>query len=349
MKTTTISDIADLAGVSKSTVSRVLTGNSFVDDSKKQKILKAIEDTGYIPNIAAQSLRGRSTKTIGVILNLDPDYHFSDFVSMETLRGISSTARNSGYRVSVIIEPCNEAVPKILKEQSVDGVIVMGLKEKEEALLTLAEEGSSGKSDIPVVLLNFSEEYDSFPSVSFDNEENAYNFTQYVISMGHREIGLIDSSGDVLAVSNRKHGILRALEDSGIVFRPEWYFEFLAIDKMEAGREAALSFMKLEKKPSVLIASEDDIALSFIAAVSSYGLRVPDDVSVVGVDNIPMSQYSHPPLTTEKVEGYRRGLMAFKFLKSLLDGEELKEKHLKIPSVIVERKSLKKINGGNNG
>ncbi len=341
MKSTTISDIARIAGVSKSTVSRVLTGNSFVEDTKKEKILKAIDDTSYVPKLAAQSLRGRSTRTIGVILNLDPDYHFSDFVSMETLRGISSSAQKLGYRVSVIIEPCNDAIPKIIMDRSVDGIIVMGLKEKEEALLSLAE---AGESEIPIVLLNYSEEYKTFPSVSFDNNENSYNFAQYVISMGHSRIGLIDSSKDVLAVYNRKMGILRALKDSGIEYKPEWHFEYLNINTMEAGKQLASSFMKLEKRPSVVIASEDDIALAFIAGITSAGLRVPEDISVVGVDNIPMSQYSNPPLTTEKVEGYRRGIMAFKMLKTLLDGEELKEKHMKIRSVIIERDSLKKIN-----
>ncbi len=341
MKTTTISDIASIAGVSKSTVSRVLTGNSFVDSSKKVRILKAIEDTEYVPKLAARSLRGSSTRTIGVILNLDPDYHFSDFVSMETLRGISSSAQKSGYRVSVIIEPCNAAIPTIIRDKSVDALIVMGLKEKEEALLSLS---NTEGSEIPIVLLNYSQEYKAFPSVSFSNEENAYDFSMYVISMGHEDIGLIDSSRDVLAVANRNHGILRALKESRIRHNPEWYFEYSNISGMEAGKRAASSFMKLERKPSVVIASEDDIALSFIAGITSAGLRVPEDISVVGVDNIPMSQYSNPPLTTEKVEGYRRGIMAFKMLKALLDGEELKEKHMKIRSVIVERDSLKKIN-----
>ncbi|RKX73259.1 MAG: hypothetical protein DRP49_07785, partial [Spirochaetes bacterium] len=177
MKTTTISDIAGIAGVSKSTVSRVLTGNSFVNGLKKTRILKAIEETGYVPKLAARSLRGSRTKTIGVILNLDPDYHFSDFVSMETLRGISSSAQKSGYRVSVIIEPCTAAIPTILRDKSVDGLIVMGLKEKEEALLSLAE---TGGSEIPIVLLNYSQEYKYFPSVSFSNEENAFDFAMYV-------------------------------------------------------------------------------------------------------------------------------------------------------------------------
>ena len=340
MKTTTISDIAGIAGVSKSTVSRVLTGNSFVNGLKKTRILKAIEETGYVPKLAARSLRGSRTKTIGVILNLDPDYHFSDFVSMETLRGISSSAQKSGYRVSVIIEPCTAAIPTILRDKSVDGLIVMGLKEKEEALLSLAE---TGGSEIPIVLLNYSQEYKYFPSVSFSNEENAFDFAMYVISMGHEDIGLIDSSRDVLAVANRNHGILRALQEGGINPTPEWYFEYSIISGMEAGKRAASSFVKLDRTPTVVITSEDDIALSFIAGISSAGLRGPEDISVVGVDNIPMSKYSNPPLTTEKVDGYHRGLTAFKMLKSLLDGEDLKEKHIKIRSVIVERDSLKKI------
>ncbi|RKX69685.1 MAG: hypothetical protein DRP60_16405, partial [Spirochaetes bacterium] len=248
MKTTTISDIASIAGVSKSTVSRVLTGNSFVDSSKKVRILKAIEDTEYVPKLAARSLRGSSTRTIGVILNLDPDYHFSDFVSMETLRGISSSAQKSGYRVSVIIEPCNAAIPTIIRDKSVDALIVMGLKEKEEALLSLS---NTEGSEIPIVLLNYSQEYKAFPSVSFSNEENAYDFSMYVISMGHEDIGLIDSSRDVLAVANRNHGILRALKESRIRHNPEWYFEYSNISGMEAGKRAASSFMKLERKPSV--------------------------------------------------------------------------------------------------
>ncbi len=219
-------------------------------------------------------------------------------------------------------------------------MIVMGLKEKEEALLSLAE---TGGSEIPIVLLNYSQEYKYFPSVSFSNEENAFDFAMYVISMGHEDIGLIDSSRDVLAVANRNHGILRALQEGGINPTPEWYFEYSIISGMEAGKRAASSFVKLDRTPTVVITSEDDIALSFIAGISSAGLRVPEDISVVGVDNIPMSKYSNPPLTTEKVDGYHRGLMAFKMLKSLLDGEDLKEKHIKIRSVIVERDSLKKI------
>ena len=320
-----------------STVSRVLTGHSFVEDSKKAKILKAIEETFYVPKLAAQSLRGRSSRTIGVILNLDPDYHFSDFVSMETLRGISSTAQKNGYRVSVIIESCNHAIPTILRDLSVDGVIVMGLKEREEVLIKLAE---SEEPEIPIILLNYSEKYDVFPSVSFDNNENAYSFSRYVISKGHNRIGLLDSSKDVLAVKNRKQGILRALKDSGVEYRQEWDFEYSDINPMEAARMAARRFMDLDEKPSVIIASADILALSFIAGVSSADIRVPEDISVVGVDNIPMSEYSNPPLTTEKVEGYLRGQLAFKMLKTLLDGEIPEDKHHKIRSVIVERDSL---------
>ena len=339
-KNIVISDIARIAGVSKSTVSRVLTGNSFVEESKRLKILKVIKDTGYIPNIAARSLRGRSTGTIGVILNLDPNYHFTDYISMETLRGISSEANKMGLKVSVIIEKCTHALPRVLKDQSVDGLIVMGLKKNESALQSI---DNPEDLEIPIVLLNYSQDFERFPSVSFSNESNAYDFTMYVISMGHINIGTIDNSSDILSVKNRMNGARTALDESGIKYNSDWHFVFEDINAGDAGRKGAEKFLQLKTRPSVIIASADDIAISFIATVTALGLKVPDDVSVVGVDNIPISKYVHPPLTTEKVEGYRRGTLAFRMLKTLLDEERLQERHVYIRSVIVERESLKKI------
>ena len=339
-KNITISDIARIAEVSKSTVSRVLTGNSYVEESKKSKILKAIKETGYVPNFAARSLRGRSTGTIGVILNLDPDYHFSDFISMETLRGISSSAYEQGYNVSVIVEECTHALPRILKDQSVDGLIVMGLKEKEKALEIIK---NPEDLSIPVVLLNYSESFKRFPSVSFSNEKNGYDFLMYVISMGHKDVGTIDCSPDILAVKNRMEGFRRALDQSGFAFIPEWHFIYKDIDQGEAGRKGAEHFLQLKTKPSVIIASADDIAISFIASITAAGLKVPEDVSVVGVDDIPISKYINPPLTTQKVEGYKRGTLVFEMLGQLMNGDKPTEKHVYIRSAIIERKSLKRI------
>ena len=339
-KNITISDIARITGVSKSTVSRVLTGNSYVEESKKSKILQTIKETGYVPNFAARSLRSRNTGTIGVILNLDPDYHFSDFISMETLRGISSSAYELDYNVSVIVEECTHALPRILKDQSVDGLIVMGLKETEEALETIK---NPEELPIPVVLLNYSKNFKRFPSVSFSNEISGYDFMMYVISLGHKDVGTIDCSPDILAVKNRMQGVRRALDESGFDFIPDWHFTFKDIGQGEAGRKGAEYFLQLKTRPSVIIASDDDIAISFMASVTAAGLKVPEDVSIVGVDDIPISKYMNPPLTTQKVEGYKRGTLVFKMLGQLMNGDELEEKHVYMRSEIVERESLKRI------
>jgi len=338
----TIADIAGIAGVSKSTVSRVLTGSSFVEEAKRRKILRAIERTGYVPKAAARSLRGKINNAVGVILNLDPDYHFTDYVSMETLRGISSGAGRAGYRVSVIIEPCSRALPGILKEQSLDGLVIMGLKDTEKALDDIA-----GPYDIsvPLVLLNYSERYSRFYSVSFANRINAYDFTMHVLAMGHRRVGTVSSSPDVLAVRNRLEGIREALDEAGAEYNPSWHFSFRGVSSGEAGLRGAELFLSLEDRPSVIMASDDDIAISFISRVTAAGFDVPGDVSVTGVDNIPISEYVRPPLTTESVSGYQRGILAFDMLKTLLDGEEPEEKHVYIRSGVVERESLKNLNG----
>jgi LacI family transcriptional regulator len=341
-KNITISDIARIAEVSKSTVSRVLTGNSFVEESKRDRIMRAIEKTSYVPNLAARSLRGKNTGTIGVILNLDPDYHFSDYISMETLRGISSSGSEYGYNVSIIVEECSLALPRILKDQSVDGLIVMGLKETEKALEVIE---NPDELSIPVVLLNYSEKFERFPSVSFSNEKNGYNIMKYIISRGHKNVGTIDCSPDLLAVKNRMKGVRTALDESGIDFIQAWQFIFEDIDQGEAGRKGADKFLELETRPSVIIASADDIAISFIASLTAAGLNIPEDVSIVGVDDIPISKYIHPPLSTQKVEGYKRGTLVFKMLKQLMEGEKPEEKHVYIGSEILERESLKKIKG----
>ena len=139
--------------------------------------------------------------------------------------------------------------------------------------------------------------------------------------------------------------VYRALGQSACAFDfvPEWHFAFKDIDQGEAGRKGGEYFLRLKRRPSIIIASADDIAISFIASVTAAGLKVPDDVSVAGVDDIPISKYIHPPLTTQKVEGYKRGTMVFKMLGELMNGDKPEEKHVYIRSVIIERESLNRI------
>ena len=149
-KKITIKEVAKLAGVSNSTVSRVLTGSAPVNDDIRQRILRVIEETNYYPNVSARALSGRKTDVIGVLLNSDPDYHFSDFVSMETLRGITASAVKIDLRVTIIPARLSDSYERLKAERQLDGLIVMGLHKTETVLDSL---NKNWKKEIPIVLL----------------------------------------------------------------------------------------------------------------------------------------------------------------------------------------------------
>lgn len=343
----TISDIARLSGVSKSTVSRVLTGSAPVRDELKKRVLKVIEENQYSPNLAARSLSLKKTDTIGVILNLDPNYHFRDYVSMETLRGISVTATKAGIRLSIAIGPVASILPRLAGERSVDGVIIMGLQEGDEKVLDVMPNNASyTHSPIPIVLLNYSAEFKRYPSVAFSHEEDAYSLIEYLTAKGHVNIGIIECSPELIYIRNRKRGLLRAFKDFHVHFKDAWDIQIEGINEDTAGKEAAEYFLSLKEKPSVIIASSDSIAISFMGRLLAYGVKIPEDISVVGMDDIPVSKYIHPALTTEILDGFSRGKKACELMCSLIRSEIIEDKHIFIRSAFVERDSLLNLNTG---
>ena len=337
----TISDIARLAGVSKSTVSRVLTGSTPVREVLKSRVLKVIKKHNYSPNLAARSLSLKKTGTIGVILNLDPDYHFQDYVSMETLRGISVTATISHIRLSIAIGSVASILPGIIAERSVDGVIIMGLRDDDiETLAPLSSDEVSSADTIPILLLNYNQEFKSYPSVAFSHEEDAYSMIQYLAEKGHNDIGIIECSPELIYIQNRKQGFLNAFKDLGMDFNDEWDIKINKVNENTAGKEAADYFLSLQRRPTVIVASSDNIALSFMGRLLASGVKIPEDISIVGMDNIPISKYVHPALTTEVLDGFGRGKKACQMMCALINSEEIDDKHIFISSAIVERDSL---------
>ena len=337
----TISDIAKLTGVSKSTVSRVLTGNTPVREELKNRVLKVIKKYNYSPNLAARSLSLKKTNTIGVILNLDPNYHFRDYVSMETLRGISVKATEFEIRLSIAIGPVAAILPRLAGERSVDGIIVMGLREGDEKTFNTMHKNSVSITDkVPVLLLNYSSEFKNYPSVAFSHEEDAYSLIKYLTEKGHRRIGIIECSPELVYIKNRKRGFLRAFNDFNLQFKQEWDIQIEGINEDTAGKEAAEYFLSLKEKPSVVVSSSDNIAISFMGRLLASGVKIPYDVSVVGMDDIPISKYVHPALTTEVLDGFSRGKKACEMLCSLIRSEKLKDSRIFIRSAFVERDSL---------
>jgi LacI family transcriptional regulator len=337
-KKITIKEVAALAGVSNSTVSRILTGNAPVRDEVKNKVLRIIKETNYYPNASARALSGRKTNTIGVFLNADPDYHFNDYISMETLRGITSTALEINLRINIIPSSLTTSYDRIVAERQLDGMIVMGLHKSEPVLQRLND---AEATEIPIVLLNYSDKLRKIHSVSFSHHKDTYELTRYLISKGHKEIMFIDSL-DLLYVENRKNGFLDAMKESGLNPKCGRFLSVSGGDEGEIGKNTALGYMELGNKPSVIIAPSDNGAISCMTKLIVEGVRVPEDVSIVSVDDIPIARYVNPALTTVKLSGFERGQVAIKTMKSLMDGQAV-EQHVFIKSHIVERASLKRL------
>lgn len=335
----TIWDVAKLAGVSISTVSRVLNNTAPVSEELAKRVTRVVREYNYHPSHAARSLSGTKTGTIGVLMNLDPEYHFRDFVSMETLRGITSAAGEQGLQVNIVVGGIDEVCERYVSQRLVDGLIVMGLRQREEYLL------EQQRPRLPIVLTNYDEAYRGYPTVSFAHQDNAYRLTSLVISKGHTDIGFVDFSRNLLYLKNRKQGFLRALHESGLERRDDYLLEVKGLDEQEAGREGALIYLERPKKPTVLMAPSDNVALACMTTLTANGVRIPEDVSITGVDDVPLARFAHPPLATEAIDGYLRGRKSMEMMVELLGGQELSRRHMFIHSEIRQRESLAEVSG----
>lgn len=333
----TIERVAELAGVSISTVSRVLNNTAPVSAELAERVKKVVEENNYHPSQAARVLSGTPTSTVGVLMNLDPEYHFRDYVSMETLRGITSAAGHYGFCVNIVIGSLDEVYHRFASQRMVDGFIVLGLREREEFLLSCEDVGR------PIVLTNYRKAYRKYPSVSFAHKDNAHRLSNLIISKGHSNIGFIDFHRNLLYLQNRKDGFLRAMREAELEARSDTLLEVQGLDEQEAGQEAALRYLELEVKPTALMAPSDNVALSCMTTLSANGVRIPGDVSVTGVDDIPLAAFANPPLTTEALNGYARGRKAMEMMVELLSGRRLTRRHIFIHSEIIQRETLDEV------
>jgi LacI family transcriptional regulator len=306
----TIKDVAKRAGVSASTVSRTLSGRIPVHEETKQKVMQAVRELNYQPNVLAKGLKEGRTHTIGLIL---PNIRNPVFPAVA--RGVEDIARKNGY----IVILCNtdeslqmekEYVDK-LKKRWVDGLIFATAVRDTEHIIKLQESG------FPVVLLvrNVGQQVDA---VIVDNYKAAREAVEYLITMGHRKIAMINGNMDLTLYRERFAGYRKALEDAGIPFVRELVVEDESKDS--DGYAAMNSLLKHEIVPDAVFASSDPKAAGVIRAIKDWGWKVPEDISVIGFDDLDMSALLDPPLTTISQPLYQMGARAAQRLIELIEG-----------------------------
>ncbi|KIL41169.1 catabolite control protein A [Gordoniibacillus kamchatkensis] len=333
--TVTIYDVAREAGVSMATVSRVVNNNPNVKPQTRKKVFEAIERLGYRPNAVARGLASKKTTTVGVVI---PD--ISNPIFAEVARGIEDIANM--YHYNIIL--CNAdkrkekeiRVINTLLEKQVDGLLFMGGIVTDEHLQAFKT------SSVPVVLCATADEKKTMPSVDIDHEGAAFDAVSELLREGHRDIAMI--SGTLQDPANgyaRYQGYKRALETAGIAVREE--LVRVGNYRYESGMEAAGYFLGLAKRPTAIFSATDEMAIGAIHAIQDAGLKVPDDVSVMSIDNIRMASMVRPQLTTVAQPMYDIGAVSMRLLTKLMNKDSVEQSQVVLPHEIIHRKSTRSV------
>ncbi len=309
----TIRDVAYRAGVSNNTVSRVLNDRPDVSPVTRVRVQNVIEELGYRPNSLARSLLRRESRTIGLVV--------TDCTNPNTarqIRAVQQTMAAGGYAVLIFDTQEDaerqEAALRVLEEKVVDGIIITPATIQDDALAHLAQR-------LPVTLLN--REMDGLAAcdvVLNDNLEGARVAVAHLIAHGHSRIGYVTAMRDVSTVRDRLRGYQVALADAGIPFDP------LLVERgpitIEAAAAATLRLLKHRPAPTALFAYNDFMAVGVLSALLDADRRVPDDVALVGYDDIVYAPYLQVPVTTIAQQTQEMGVTAARLLMERLAGSE---------------------------
>ena len=325
----TIKDVAREAGVSIATVSRVFNASAVVSEPTQRAVREVAARLNYWPNGAARSLITNRTQAIGVLL---PDL-FGEFYS-EILRGMDCTARKAGLHVLVSSSHADaEEVLAALRalRGRIDGLIVMAPD------LDARDAVQSAATKIPLVLIDAGPGVEGCNTLSIANTEGAHAVVRHLIRLGHRRIAVITGPPRNVDAQQRLAGYHAALREAGLPRVTE--LEIAGDFTEPSGYEAGGRLLALDPQPSAVFASNDYMAIGVMGALSDSRVRVPEDVAVAGFDDIAMSRYLNPPLTTVHVDAYRLGERAVECLVRI-DSEAPEQWHREVlPTTLVVRGS----------
>lgn len=326
----TIIEVAAEAGVSLATVSRVVNNDTHVKPETRERVLAAMQQLGYVANRQARSLAGGRSNTIGLLV---PDLG-TGYIG-EIIRGIDTEL--SWNNLDLILYTTHRTATKEanyvanLAHGMVDGLLLVLPRNPVDYIATLT------RRNFPFVLIDHQGAVEKCPAVGATNWQGAYTATEYLIGLGHRRIGFITGSLDLGCAEDRLKGYRSALRTHHIPDAPELVYEgnFFQPD----GYAGASALLELTEPPTAIFASNDVMAMGVMDAVRNRGLRVPDDISVIGFDNIPQSAMVYPPLTTVQQPLEQMGRVAAQMLINILHNVEKDAGRIELPTELIVRGS----------
>ena len=335
-KRITSQDVANLAGVSRTTVSFVLNDvkGLNIPQQTRQKVHDAASKLGYIPNAAAQALASRRTRALGLVMTRSPHYISTDAFLPQIIAGLMDVVKERKLRLLIeYVEMAHQdrAYLEVARAKHIDGMILLTPRIDDTALKKLEQ------VDIPTVIMGEIIGTNLY-SVDIDNRLAAVKAVQYLLELGHRQIAcILNAPPSYSSAAARVMGYKDALISAGIPPIEELilYADF----DPQSGYDRMKSLLASQQKFSAIFIASDNIAMGAYAALHEAGKRIPEDVSVIGFDDIPWAEYGDPPLTTVRLDAQELARRACFVLTDLLNGKEIPQKRQILDTELVIRQS----------
>ena len=307
----TVKDIARKAGVSHSTVSRALHGSTLIAPETIERIQQIANEMGYSPSAAARALKTNRSQVLGVVLSSVDDPFFS-----EILQGIEGGIQGSGYSIFIAAAHRDpeqkQEIVQAMVEHRVDGVIICSTSFSEKQSEQLLQYG------IPLVVINNQTAEDFRYSIYHDDVDGSRQVARHLIELGHRKIAYLGNSLSGRTTLDRLAGFRQEMESAGLPVPSDHIYEIPGSEP-EKGDLAAEHFINLADRPTALVCFNDMIAIGVLKSLQQRGMRVPEEFSITGFDNIVFSNYTNPPLTTFDQPKRFIGQKAAELILNLLD------------------------------
>ncbi len=331
----TLQDVALAAGVSTGTASQALNNNPLVRAATRARVLAAAQRLDYIPDRNASRLLRGHTECIGVAFNMDTYYISGDTFYALVVRGITKVLEEHSYTVRFMrldesLTSSAHPSKRPLSGRDIDGLLV--LNSVESALLERLR-----ALDVPLVVIDASGSVPDLPSVDNDDRGGVAMGVRYLLELGHRQIALLNLPLDQPFAREALAGYLQAFEEHGLEVAP-WLLRSCLFG-IAYGRQAMAELLAQSRPPSAVFAVGDEIAVGAMQAIQEVGLRIPEDISVVGMDDIPLAAEVRPALTTVRVDMEALGQQATRALLHIIAGHALDRRHSVLPTHLVVRNS----------
>ena len=338
--TVTIKDVAALAGVSPSTVSRTCKDNPSISEETKERVRKAMMELGYEPNFQASNLASNISRTIGIILPPSQRETYENSVYLKMIRGISQFCNQRQY-ISTIITGKDEqemiqAIQTMTRSGKVDGYIVLFSRQQDTIIDYLYEEGAL------YVLIGKAHQFAS-QTIYIDNDNlmAGQNATEYLIKLGHKRIAFVGSSYNLVYSNDRKNGYHLALMQHDIPILPEYGVELLSLTQNTF--QPIQELLQLPEPPTAVVVGDDILAVIVQYVCLGLGLSIPEDLSIVSFNNSIFSGLNTPQLTTIDINSFQLGIEAASQIINHIENPNLLATKIIVPHYLIERQSCKKL------